>query len=341
MKSRFAIIFCLLFLYASVQAQKIGIYSMAFYNLENLFDYEFNERISDQDFTPEGAYRWTPEKYYKKLDNLAYVISQLGMENCPMGPAVIGVAEVENRRVLEDLTQRKELAQRGYGIVHYDSPDRRGIDVALLYMPSLFSVTSSRTYSFQMKSRSGYVTRDQLLVSGILAGEAIHIIVCHWPSRSNIRSAALRQHAASISKHIVDSLYHADPDTKIVIMGDLNDDPDDKSCRITLGARKMQEETEYDGLFNAMWGLHEKGIGTLSYRGKWNLFDQIIISKPLLGRDYSSLSFWRTEIFNRDFLIQKEGRYKGYPLRTFSGNVFVNGYSDHFPVLIYLLKSVE
>ena len=341
MKPRFVIIFFLFFLYASVQAQRIGIYSMAFYNLENLFSYERDALIFDRDFTPEGAYHWTPEKYYKKLDNMAFVISQLGMEYCPMGPAIIGVAEIENRHVLEDLVARKELAQRGYEIVHYDSPDRRGIDVALLYLPSLFSVTSSRTYSFNMKSMPRYTTRDQLLVSGILAGEPVHIIVCHWPSRSNIRSAALRQHAASVSKHIVDSLYRADPDTKIVIMGDLNDDPDDKSCRITLGARKTQETTENGGLFNAMWGLHEKGIGTLSYRGKWNLFDQIIISEPLLGQDYSLLSFWHTEIFNRDFLIQKEGRYKGYPLRTFSDNVFANGYSDHFPVLIYLLKSVE
>jgi len=341
MKSRFVVIFFFFFIYVSVQAQRVGIFSMAFYNLENLFDYERDMRIFDQDFTPEGAYRWTPEKYNKKLDNLAYVISQLGLENCPMGPAIIGVAEVENRRVLEDLVARKELEARGYGIVHYDSPDRRGIDVALLYLPALFSVTSSRTYSFSMESRPGYVTRDQLLVSGILAGESIHIIVCHWPSRSGLRSAALRQQAASISKHIVDSLYRADPDSKIVLMGDLNDDPNDKSCSIILAAKKTQETTEYGGLFNAMWGLYEKGIGTLSYRGRWNLFDQIIISKPLLGQDYSSLSFWRTEIFNRDFLIQKEGKYKGYPLRTFSGNMFTNGYSDHFPVLIYLLKRVE
>ena len=341
MPKRFIIIL-LAILSGSCQAQKIGIYSMAFYNLENLFDYERDIRIFDEDFTPEGAYRWTPEKYYMKLDNMAYAISQLGLEHCPMGPAVIGVAEVENRRVLEDLIQRKDLASREYGIVHYDSPDRRGIEVALLYLPSLFTVTSSRTYKFQMESMPGYTTRDQLLVSGILAGEPVHIIVCHWPSRAGIRATAhLRQHAASISRHIVDSLYRADPDAKIVMMGDLNDDPDDKSCRIILGARKTQEATEADGLFNATWGLHEKGIGTLSYRGKWNLFDQMIISKPLLSQDYSSLSFWRTEIFNRDFLTQKEGRYKGSPLRTFSNNTFINGYSDHFPVLIYLLKRLE
>ena len=337
-----AIVILLIFLTTGAQAQRLGVYSMAFYNLENLFDYERDERIFDEDFTPEGAYRWTPEKYYMKLDNLAFVISQLGLEHCPMGPAAIGVAEIENRRVLEDLVQRKELAQRGYGIVHYDSPDRRGIDVALLYLPSLFSVTSSRIYSFRMSSMPEYVTRDQLLVSGILAGEPVHIIVCHWPSRSGRRrSAALREHAASISKHIVDSLYRADPDAKIVMMGDLNDDPDDRSCRMILGARKTQDKVEKGGLFNAMWGLHDKGIGTLSYRGRWNLFDQMIVSEPLLGEDYASLRFWRSEIFNRDFLIQKEGRYKGYPLRTFSDNTFANGYSDHFPVLIYLLKRTE
>ena len=340
MNKRLTIIFFLL-LAVSVQAQKLGVYSMAFYNLENLFDYERYERIFDQDFTPEGTYSWTPEKYYRKLDNLAFVISQLGMEHCPMGPAVIGVAEVENRRVLEDLVQRKELAQRGYGIVHYDSPDRRGIDVALLYLPSLFSVTSSRTYGFNMETMPGFATRDQLLVSGILAGEPVHIIVCHWPSRSGRRgAAALREYAASISKRIVDSLYRADPDVKIVIMGDLNDDPDDRSCRVILGARRTQEQVEKGGLFNTMWELHDMGIGSLSYRGRWNLFDQIIVSEPLLGKEYISLRFWYSEIFNRDFLIQKEGRYKGYPLRTFSDKTFINGYSDHFPTLIYLLKRV-
>ena len=341
MKQRIAIIF-LLFLSVSVHAQKLGIYSAAFYNLENLFDYERDLRILDQDFTPEGTYSWTPEKYYSKLDNLAYVISQLGLEHCPMGPAVIGVAEVENRRVLEDLIQRKELAQRGYGIVHYDSPDRRGIDVALLYLQSLFSVTSSRIYKFRMESMPEFTTRDQLLVSGILAGEPVHIIVCHYPSRSGRnRSSALREHAASISKHIVDSIYSVDSNAKIIIMGDLNDDPDDKSCRVVLGARKTQEQTEKGGLFNAMWEFHDKGIGSLSYRGRWNLFDQIIISEPLLGEGYASLRYWHSEIFNRNFLIQKEGRYKGYPLRTFSNNTFANGYSDHFPTLIYLLKRVE
>ena len=337
-----AIIVFLLFLITNAYAQRLSVYSMAFYNLENLFDYEKNERIFDQDFTPEGAYRWTPEKYYMKLDNLAFVISQLGLEHCPMGPAVIGVSEVENRRVLEDLAQRKALTQRGYKIIHYDSPDRRGIDVALLYLPSLFSVTSSRVYKFRMESMPEYVTRDQLLVSGILAGEPVHIIVCHWPSRSGLnRSAALREHAALNSKRIVDSLYSAEPNAKIVIMGDLNDDPDDRSCRVILGAKKLQNDVEKNGLFNAMWELHEKGIGTLSYRGRWNLFDQIIISEPLLGSDYASLKFWRSEVFNRDFLIQKEGRYKGYPFRSFSGDTFTNGYSDHLPTLIYLLKRVE
>jgi len=125
------------------------------------------------------------------------------------------------------------------------------------------------------------------------------------------------------------------------MMGDLNDDPDDKSCRVVLGARKTQEKTENGGLFNTMWEFHDKGIGSLSYRGRWNLFDQMIVSEPLLGKDYTALKYWRSEIFNRDFLIQKEGKYKGYPLRTFSDNAFANGYSDHFPVLIYLLKRLE
>ena len=344
--NRFNIIFVIFVIYQflgiSVHAQRLGVYSMAFYNLENLFDYEKDDIVPDHDFTPEGAYNWTPEKYYRKLDNMAYVLSQLVLEHTPAGPAVIGVAEIENRRVLEDLVAREYIAGRRYGIVHYDSPDRRGIDVALLYNPALFTVTSSRPYRFFLESLPNYVTRDQLLVSGIIGGDTVHIIVCHWPSRfGGAASSILREHSAQLSLQIIDSLYRIDPNAKIVLMGDLNDNPDDVSCREILNAKRRQDEVRPRGLFNTMWEFHERGVGTLGYLGAWNLFDQIIISEPLLGRDFSTLKFWRAEIFNRDFLIQQEGRNKGYPLRTFDGETFINGYSDHFPVLVYLVKRLE
>lgn len=343
MKKNIIALFLLLFLTSLVASaqKKTGVYAVAFYNVENLFNTVHDEGVNDYEFTPTGANAWTEPKYRKKLDNLAYVIDKLAKEYTQTGPAIIGVSEIENRGVLEDLVKTGKIADVGYEIVHYDSPDRRGVDVALLYNPELFQVTSSTPYPYILPDNPNFKTRDQLLVSGMLAGEPLHVIVNHWPSRYGAKSSELREFAASISKHIADSLHNADPKAKVIIMGDLNDDPTDKSVRVVLNAKKKQSEVEPGGLFNTMWEFYDKGIGSLGYQGKWNLFDQIIISEPLLGKDRSTLKFWKAEIFNRDFLIQKEGKNKGYPHRTFSNNTFINGYSDHFPVLIYLVKEVN
>ncbi|SHF00158.1 endonuclease/exonuclease/phosphatase family protein [Dysgonomonas macrotermitis] len=321
--------------------KKYNVYSAAFYNVENLFDTVDDEGVNDTEFTPTGSKAWTMDKYQKKLNNLAFVMSKLAKEHCPGGPAVIGVAEIENRGVLEDLLKTKEMSAMGYQIAHYDSPDRRGVDVALLYNPTLFNVTSSKAYPYNLPDNPGFKTRDQLLVSGTLAGDPFHVIVGHWPSRYGSKSSSLREFAASITKHIADSIYKADPAAKIVIMGDLNDDPVDKSVRVVLDAKRNKKDVKPGGLYNTMWGFYDKGIGSLVYQNKWNLFDQIIISESLLGDDRSTLKFWKAEIFNREFLIQKEGKNKGYPLRTFSGDTFINGYSDHFPTLIYLVKEAD
>ena len=331
----------LLFSVTAIAQKKMGVYAIAFYNVENLFNTVHDEGVNDYEFTPSGANNWTETKYRKKLNNLSYVIDKLAKEYTSAGPAIIGVSEIENRGVLEDLVSTGKIASTGYEIVHYDSPDRRGVDVALLYNPALFKVTSSKAYPFVLPDNPNFKTRDQLLVSGILAGEPIHVIVNHWPSRYGSKSSELREFAASISKHITDSLYNDNPNAKVIIMGDLNDDPTDPSVRVVLNAKKRQSEVEKGGLFNTMWEFFDRGIGSLGYQGKWNLFDQIIITEPLLGTDRSSLKFWKAEIFNRDFLIQKEGRNKGYPHRTFSNNTFINGYSDHFPVLIYLVKEIN
>lgn len=335
-----SILSLLLLSQSSLAQKKVGVYAVGFYNLENLFDTERDESINDIDFTPQGANSWTDEKYRKKLNNLASVITKLAKEYTPAGPAILGVSEIENRKVLEDLIKTGAMPSMGYEIIHYDSPDRRGIDVGLLYNPQLFTVTSSTAYPYNLPDNPNFRTRDQLLVSGYLAGEPFHVIVNHWPSRTGNKSSELREFAASISKHIADSIYAADPKAKIVIMGDLNDDPDNRSTRVVLDAKKSQEEVKPGGLFNTMWEFYSRGIGTLSYQNKWSLFDQIIISESLLGKDRSTLKFWKAEIFNRDFLLQKEGKRKGYPLRTFSDNRFMNGYSDHLPVLIYLVKEL-
>lgn len=335
MKKYLLLSFALLTISVVAQTKK-EVYPIAFYNVENLFDTERDLSIQDEDFTPSGRNNWTEDKYKKKLNNLAYVINLLGKETSPTGAVIIGVAEVENRKVIEDLINTGDLAKRKYQIVHNNSPDARGIDVGLIYNSDFFKVSSSKTYPFTLPGSNSIKTRDVLVVSGLLAGQPLSILVNHWPSRRGDNSSPLRERAAAICKHISDSIYNANPKAGIVIMGDMNDDPKDKSTRIVLNAKKNQEDVLKGGLYNTMWKIHESGIGTLCYRDNWNLFDQIIISQSLLKKGKSQLLFQKAEVFNKDFLFQKSGKYRGYPLRTFSGSTFLNGYSDHFPTLIYL-----
>ena len=298
------------------QAQKkqYAIYAVAFYNLENLFDTINQPNTNDEEFTPSGSYRWGGLKYRNKLNNLAYAISNFATDNSSPfklknGPAVIGVSEIENEQVLEDLIHTGELSKRNYGIVHYDSPDFRGIDVGLIYDKDQFTLESSRSARLHTPQFPNLRTRDQLVVSGILAGERVHFIVNHWPSRlgGEKQSSPKREAAAALTKHLADSLLAADPDSKVIIMGDLNDDPSNRSCKTVLGAQKKQQDVQAGGYFNTMWGMFDKGIGTLAYNGSWNLFDQIIISGNLLGKDRSTLKYIRSEVFNRDFLKQVQG----------------------------------
>ncbi len=314
------------------------VYPIAFYNLENLYDAVKDSSINDDEFTPKGANTWTEAKYQQKIKNMARAIRAIGSPSSNLGPIALGVAEIENRRVLEDLTRDPQLRELGLKIIHHDSPDRRGVDVGFLYNPEFFTPYRDQAYSFHLPENPGFKTRDQLLISGTIAGDTVHIIVNHWPSRYGNKSSGLREFAAGITKGICDSLYRENPEAKIIIMGDLNDDPKDKSVKDVLQAKKNPQDVPTQGLFNTMWKFYDKGIGSLGYQGQWNLFDQIIISRPLLDNKNKGLRFVKAEIFNRDFLVQQEGRNKGYPHRTFSGGVFINGYSDHFPTLIYLVK---
>lgn len=344
MMKRFCMICVLVSLFLSGAAQnKLGVYAAGFYNLENLFDpIDDPENPRDDDFLPDGPYQWTQEKYEMKLHNLARVISKLAHKVCPAGPAILGVAEVENRRVLEDLVNTEPLAKYGYKVIHYDSPDRRGIDVGCLYNPKLFTVTNTATYPYVVPGNPNFKSRDQLVVSGILAGEPFTMIVNHWPSRyGGDKSSIYREIAAGITKHITDSIRTENPKAKVMIVGDLNDDPDNKSVSEVLGATRKAADTPEGGLFNATWPLFDRGIGSLCYQGKWNLFDQLIISDNLLTKDRSQLSFWKAEIFNDDMVTQQEGKRKGYPWRTFEGNTFINGFSDHFPSLLYMVKRIQ
>ncbi len=316
---------------------------IAFYNLENLFDTINDPLVNDEEYLPDGGMRWTALKYTHKVRNMAYALSEIGKDLDPRGAAVIGVSEIENRGVMEAVAADPVWGNRKMSIVHYDSPDRRGVDVGLFYNPSLFMVTNTASYRLIMESDPDFRTRDQLLVSGYLKemGEKIHIIVNHWPSRygGEVASRPKRAAAAELTKHIVDSLYLKEPKAKIIIMGDLNDDPFNIPCAEILGAKRTREEVEKQGLYNTMWQLLDRGIGTLYYNGSWNLFDQIIISEPLLNADPAKeLSFLKPQIFNKDFLTIQEGKDKGAPKRTHKSGVWLDGYSDHYPTMIYLIK---
>ena len=310
------------------------LYSVAFYNLENLFDTIHDEGKNDYDFLPDGRYRWGAKKYEAKLKNLARVLSSLSRGRVSRGPAFIGVAEVENSRVLDDLVGQPSIAN--YRYVHEEGPDKRGIDCALLYDPAQFEVRTSRLVpSLPFRGDTLHPTRGFLIVDGRMAGERVCVIVNHWPSRG--AESPVRVHAARQVKALADSLRRTDRKLKLIVMGDMNDDPMDESLR-ALGARKWRKEVAKDEFYNPWWEvLEDEETGTLLYRGKWNLFDQIVLSKPLLKKR-RGLRYAGHEVFSPDYLFQKDGRYEGYPLRTHGGRTWLNGYSDHLPTIIYLKK---
>lgn len=325
--------------------KRFNAYAVGFYNLENLFDTIHTlapngEDKNDYEYLPDGKNKWGRMKYEAKLKNMSTVLSQMGTDMIPGGLTMVGVTEVENRAVLEDLLQQPALKDRGWQIVHRESPDPRGIDCALLYNAKQFTVETVDYPLYYHEDGTMSHTRGFLTVGGTLAGEKVHVIINHWPSRFN--DSAARELAGKQVRVIKDSLLAACPGTTVMIMGDLNDDPDDKSIAQELGAKKKKEECKQNDLFNPWWKtLRDDGVGTLKYDGKWNLFDQIIISGKAVDGDRSHLQYLKNEIFVRDYMIQQEGKYKGYPLRTHASGVWMNGFSDHFPTTIYLVKEAQ
>lgn len=331
----------------SQEKKKYKVNTIAFYNVENLFDFEDDPITFDDDRTPNGKDHWTEEIYNAKVKNIAKVISEIGSDVTGTSPAIIGVCETENRKVLEDLVNQEPLLKKDYGIIQFDSPDRRGIDVALLYQKKLFTPTNYKAHELLIYSDNDITrrifTRDQLLVSGMLDGEKIHIIVNHWPSRSGgeARSRPKRIKAAKLNKRLIDSLFSEDPYAKIITMGDFNDDPTNPSVKDILNTKTDREDIGLKELYNPMEAMHKKGLGTLAWRDGWNLFDQTIVSSELMKKDYSSYRFYQAGIYNKTYLTNSNGQYKGYPYRSFGNGAFTGGYSDHFPVYIYLIKNAS
>ncbi|MEM9885397.1 MAG: endonuclease/exonuclease/phosphatase family protein [Bacteroidota bacterium] len=329
---------------AFTQEKQYQVASIGFYNFENLFDTEDDPAIRDEEYTPEGSRTWDAAKYTEKLERLGEVVQKIGTDLNPDGLALLGVSEIENRKVLEDFAAHPSVAARDYQIVHYDSPDERGIDVALLYQSKYFQPISSRAIPVEIFINGVQnFTRDVLHVEGVLNGDTIHVFVNHWPSRrgGERRSAPYRNMAADTVKNVVDQLLAKNHDARIIIMGDLNDDPTSPSVKKHLAVKYEKRQLFESDLYNPMYAFHKKGIGTLAYRDVWNLFDQIILSESLVQPEGNTYRLYKAAIFSEPFMLQTKGRYKGYPKRTFAGGKYDGGYSDHFPVYMHLIKEVE
>ena len=329
------------------EKRNFKIHTIAFYNVENLFD-TINDVNKNDEASPIMEIKFNrSEIYNKKVNNMARVIADIGTDLVKKSPSIVGLCEVENRNVIEDLLKDKSLKDKNYEIIHYDSPDERGIDVAMIYNEDVFKITSTKSHEliiYDNKSSKRNYTRDQLVVSGLLEGELIHLIVNHWPSRSGgeERSRSGRMAAAELNKKIIDSLQGKYKDAKIITMGDFNDDPHDDSMKKILNAKKHIKDVKENGIYNPMETiLSDQGIGTNAYRDVWQLFDQILVSKPFLDKNYDSYQFYKAGVFNKSYLINKSGRYKGYPFRSFSWGSFTGGYSDHLPPYIYLIKEIK
>ncbi|MEO8760348.1 MAG: endonuclease/exonuclease/phosphatase family protein [Bacteroidia bacterium] len=346
MKNTLIIAFLLLFILTNKaqeldKTKKYTPVAIGFWNCENFYDTLNDPLKNDEDFLPSGTYGWTGTKFRNKLDHISTVISQLGTDATPDGVAVIGLCEIENRSVLESIVAAPKLVSRGYKIVHVEGPDRRGVDVAFLYNPKYFKVTSFHSYRLVLPTDSTYPTRDQLLVSGKLLGEDFHFIICHWPSRGGPNSEINRMAAGKLGRKIIDSLLSVNPNAKVILMGDLNDDPTDPSVRKGLNTTGKEKDVKAPLLFNAMEADFKKGNGTLAYQDAWNLFDQQIMTPALVKNDYTSLEFYQSHRFNKPFVLTETGKYKGYPLRTHSGGQYTNGYSDHLSVYSILLRETK
>jgi endonuclease/exonuclease/phosphatase family metal-dependent hydrolase len=316
---------------------------IGFYNVENLFDTIDTPGVNDAEYTPGSAKQWNTTRYLRKLDRLAQVIGDMGKDLHPQGLAIVGLCEVENKQVVEDLANTKGIRDRGYKVVHEDGPDRRGIDAALMYDPKRFKVLGHKSYRLTMPDKPDMLTRDQLLVSGILDGDTMHVIVAHWPSRrgGEKRSMPNRKAAAELGRHIIDSLLARNADARVLYMGDLNDDPVSPSVERYLRSTGDKSKAVDGRLYNPMYAPYQKGVGTLAWRDAWNLFDQIIISEALVTGQGGNYKYYGARIFNEPYLRQKDGNFAGYPFRTYVGDTYQDGYSDHFPVFLILVKEVQ
>lgn len=322
-----------MFSYFKSKGKDKNAFTIAFYNLENLFDTVDDPNTFDDDFTSEGKLKWSKTRYQKKIRKLSSVIAKIGIDKSYYPPALIGVAEIENKKVLSDLIHSKNLINHQYGYIQYDSPDMRGIDVGLLYHKELFEPINSMVFPLYLINEEGKrdFTRDVLWVKGYLNNEFVNILVNHWPSRrkGTKESEYKRMEASELNQNIIRIIRNENPDAKIIVMGDFNDNPTNKSLK----------ELVKNDLYNPMERLVDLGDGTLKHKDDWYLFDQIILSNNFLGNKETGHSFKYADVFDKDFLKVFRGKNKDKPFRTYIGRWYQGGFSDHFPVYVYLKRN--
>lgn len=316
-------------------------FTIVFYNVENLFDTENNPLKEDEEFTPVSVKAWDEEKYEKKLQDIARVLSSVNSSDLP---EIIGLCEVENKKVLDDLVGVKSIKKGDYSIVHSESPDDRGIDVAFLYCPDNFEVLKYSTIPVIFPFDSSETTRDILYVTGTERdGETFHFFVNHWPSRSEGQreSEPKRIFAAVTLRKEIDALMNADPQAKIVILGDFNDEPTNRSIYEMLLANNKRKNASDRELFNLMYDQHNiSGTGTYVYQGAWNMLDQIIISRSLLrNRSGLHIDYEGGRILKEEWMLYKDPASGEFvPNRTYGGQEYFGGISDHLPVYVTFVK---
>lgn len=304
-------------------ATRPGTYSIAFYNVENLFDTINDPGVNDEAFTPDGFFKWTPKRLKKKIERLATTIVQIGNPDNTYPPAMIGLAEVENHTVLDMLVEHPVMAPYGYGYIHFPSPDERGIDVAMLYRKSFFSIVESTNHRIDLKDDDGLpdATRDILEVGGTFNGVPLRVFVNHWPSRRS--GVAESEHRRMEASRVLSTLVDARDEEYQLILGDFNDEPGSKSI----------QQLESHGFFNPMDTLRSFTRGSLNHQRTWYVFDQILVSHPFLS-PRAKISFEKADIYDPEYLKEQKGRFKGQPFRTYGGGRYLGGYSDHFPVYV-------
>ena len=322
------------------QKQDYYISAMGFWNVENLYDTLNDPWKNDEDFTPEGLNSWNGKRYWTKIDHLATVISEMATDITPDGLAILGLCEIENKSVVMDLIASPRLKKRNYQFIHIEGPDIRGVDPSFVYNPLYFKVKKAVAYRVRLVVDSAHKTRDILVVSGSFLGEPLTVLVNHWPSRrgGELLSRANRNAAAKIARHIADSVSKENPAAKILIMGDLNDDPINESVKKCIGTYASLDKPKEGFYFNPMEKLYKEGTGTLAWQDSWNLFDQILLNKNWIPGNYESWQYYAVRIFNKEYLKSDFGNFKGYPFRTYSSGVYSGGYSDHFPSYIIIAK---